>query len=172
MNDIYFFDSSSLLKRYLFEPKGSAWVQAITDPSAMNSLYISDLTRVEIPSAITKKYRRGDITRSIAHGAIRLFNAHSRAVYGIIRPTPEVIDDAVQLVDRYPLTAYDAVQLASARKPNSLLMFNEEMRLKGITRQHICCRRRFERCLELMCINVAARLSRIGSGSISLISPP
>ena len=33
---------------------------------------------------------------------------------GIIRPTPEVIDDAVQLVDRYPLTAYDAIQLASA----------------------------------------------------------
>ena len=52
--DILFLETSALVKRYQRELKGTERVRALTDPSAGNDLYISDLTRAEVPGAILK----------------------------------------------------------------------------------------------------------------------
>jgi predicted nucleic acid-binding protein len=54
----FFLETSALVKRHQQKPKGSAWVRSISDLSSGNELYISDLTRAEVPGAILKKHRR------------------------------------------------------------------------------------------------------------------
>lgn len=51
---VYFFDSSALVKRYANEA-GTGWVKGITDPTSPNSIYVAELTGVEVISAIMKK---------------------------------------------------------------------------------------------------------------------
>ena len=46
--------------------------------------------------------------------AVAAFFADVRGRLNVIHPTTVVIDDAVELLQRYPLMAYDAVQVASA----------------------------------------------------------
>jgi predicted nucleic acid-binding protein len=112
--DILFLETSALVKRYQREIKGTERVLALTDPGTGNDLYISDLTRAEVPGAILKKYRRGEVRLSQAQAAIQAFFVDVRSFINIIHPTPDVIDDAIQLIGQYPLMAYDAIQIASA----------------------------------------------------------
>jgi hypothetical protein len=48
---IVFLDTSALAKRYLIEA-GSAWVNSLCDPGADHLLYIGQITRVELTSAL------------------------------------------------------------------------------------------------------------------------
>jgi predicted nucleic acid-binding protein len=53
---------------------------------------------------------------------IQTFRAHCATLYRIVPTQPRIIDLAVELIQRHPLRAYDAVQLASASIVNQSLM--------------------------------------------------
>ena len=61
MVNVYFLDTSALVKRYIVET-GTPWVQTITNPAAQNILLISRLTCVEISSAISRRKRESTLT--------------------------------------------------------------------------------------------------------------
>ena len=110
---VYFFDSSSLVKRYVFEV-GTPWMRGATDPATGNSLYIAQLTGVETVSAVTRRLRRGEMSPSNVATAIADFRFHYTNSYFLIRADPGIVAHAMDLVEKHGLRAYDAVQLATA----------------------------------------------------------
>lgn len=114
---VYFFDSSALVKRYVAEV-GSAWVVSITDPAAVHRIYVANIAAVEVPAAVRKRVRIGDITPAQAATAITDFENDYASQYNPIQVTDAAIASAATLTGRHPLRAYDAVQLASALEVN------------------------------------------------------
>ena len=108
----YYLDSSALAKRYLVEP-GSDWIRVIATPDSKSVLIIARIALVEVASALSRRRREASISDTDYADQLRAvrFDAHTR--YQIVELTPAIADEALQLTTRYPLRAYDAVQLAS-----------------------------------------------------------
>lgn len=113
MVDVYFLDSSALLKRYVPEV-GTAWIQSITDAQSQNLLIVAHIAWVEICSAIARRQREGSISSTQTNQVLAALRAHWNTQYFIVAIDHTLIDLAGQLVNQHPLRAYDAVQLASA----------------------------------------------------------
>lgn len=110
---IYFSDTSALVKRYLNET-GSQWVIKQLLPSARATIIISELTLVEMFSAIEARKRNSEITITNAFLLEGSFLLHSQKEYLIIPLNSTIIEDARVLTTKHPLRAADAIQLASA----------------------------------------------------------
>jgi predicted nucleic acid-binding protein len=106
----YFLDASALVKRYVREA-GSERMQALV--RRQPELVISRLTVVEVPAAIWKRSRAGNLSAAETRRALARF-AGDLARLTTVEPRPATIELAAELIERYPLRAYDAVQLASA----------------------------------------------------------
>ena len=119
----YYFDSSALVKRYVNEV-GSAWVQNITAPRANNQILTAEITIIETTSALFRKDRDGEITNVDRSDALSDFLLDCSEQYIIIQLDQKILIEAIQLFYRYPLRAYDAVQLASAIESNQTLIAN------------------------------------------------
>ncbi len=108
-----FADSSALVKLYVDEA-GHTLMRRQRD------LVIAELAGVEVPSALWRKHRMGEIDVQDA----RLLDAEFRAdLFGTVTEDPRfvvvattgaVLHEAADLVARHPLRAYDAVQLSCA----------------------------------------------------------
>lgn len=115
-----FLDSSALVKRYADEPD-SYLVRDVSEP-----IIASDLATVEVPAALWRKYRLGEIPAPAAQSLCRRFLADvsasspSRSAV-LIKASDDVLNSAIDLVARHPLRAYDAVQLASALTASRLM---------------------------------------------------
>lgn len=114
-----FLDSSALLKRHVVEP-GSRWVRRLTAPTAGHTFFVAAIVRVEVVSALARRRREGRIS---LHGArnVRLLAERQIERCFIVELTKPVLQRACDLLERYPLRAYDAVQLASALAGNDRL---------------------------------------------------
>lgn len=115
-----FLDSSALVKRYADE-SGSDLVHTVAAP-----LIASDLAAVEVPAALWRKHRVGQISAPDAQILSQRFLTdidaslpESDAV--LIEVGADILRDAISLVARHPLRAYDAVQLASALAADRIL---------------------------------------------------
>ncbi len=108
----YFLDSSALVKRYVPET-GSAWIRALSAPQTGNSFFIARITWVEVRSAIARREREGSLTPTDATVIIQRFRSEMNNQYQVIELDATLAERAGQLVNQYPLRAYDAVQLAS-----------------------------------------------------------
>lgn len=107
----YFFDTSALAKRYLLE-SGSVWVRAIADDER-NTISISPITRVEIASAVARRVRDGLLPSAATLVIRKQVKLHIRKEYLVVSLLSRVIESATDLIYRFPLRSYDAVQLAS-----------------------------------------------------------
>jgi predicted nucleic acid-binding protein len=118
---IYYFDSSGLVKRYVSEV-GSSWVISLTDPAAGNHIYVANITGVEVPAAINKRVRMGDIDAADAASAVANFEYDLANQYNTLEATETLLKNAAALTGKYKLRAYDAVQLAAALEINNQLL--------------------------------------------------
>jgi hypothetical protein len=106
-------DSSALVKLYADEPGRSA-------VRALDVIVVSCLARVEVPAAIWRKQRRGELREGDAALLVVEFEADYFGTPGdgprfIVTGLPaSVLDAAARFVAFRALRAYDAVQLASA----------------------------------------------------------
>jgi len=117
---VYFFDSSAITKRYIIET-GTNWVRNAVALSTKNSILISQITPVEVISAVSRLKRDRAISARTAR-AIRLFlERHTLREYNVIFLTDAITSKAQDLLELYPLKAYDAIQLASALDSNTRL---------------------------------------------------
>ncbi|MGI8638670.1 MAG: type II toxin-antitoxin system VapC family toxin [Pyrinomonadaceae bacterium] len=119
----YFFDSSGLVKRYIAET-GSKWIIGLLKPSADNLIFIAPMTGVEVVSAIARRRKGLTITQPNAQKAIFRFQRDFRKRFVKNNLTPQLVEDAMQIANKYELRGYDAVQLASAIEANRLRQIN------------------------------------------------
>ncbi len=108
---------------------GSNWIQSITDGAANYDLTISEITWVELHSALSRRQREGSMSAGELDIILQKFRNEFDTWYRIIEVDQALIENAGQLVVQYPLRAYDAVQLASGLYVKSLLLSQPETRL-------------------------------------------
>lgn len=136
----YFLDSSALVKRYVSET-GSAWIQLLTSSQTGNLLFIARITWVEVISAFARRQREGSLTSADVALVIQTFRSDLNTQYQVIELDAKLAETAGQLVNQYPLRAYDAVQLASVLRiqpaftttqSTSLIFLTADNRLSAI----------------------------------------
>ncbi|OQY30212.1 MAG: VapC toxin family PIN domain ribonuclease [Candidatus Cloacimonetes bacterium 4572_55] len=110
-------DTSALVKRYITET-GSKWVEALTDPTVNNQIIVARLTRVEVVSAFYRLRREGKIDANDVAVELKAFQHDWNTQYQIVEVDNDLAEAAVALVQKYPLRAYDSVQLSAALKVN------------------------------------------------------
>jgi predicted nucleic acid-binding protein len=109
----YFADSSALVKLYADE-FGAEAVRALP------LVVVSQLARVEVPAALWRKHRRGELAAADTATLIAEFEADffgdgsQPPRFSVIAVTPAILEHAAHLVGVHGLRAYDSVQLASA----------------------------------------------------------
>jgi hypothetical protein len=116
----YYADSSVLVKRHVNEV-GSAWIRALTDPRRGNTMATARLSVVEVFSALNRRRREARLSDTDYADIVTEFTTVCTTEYELIELTPTVVDQARSLLERYPLRASDAAQLASALTVNSAL---------------------------------------------------
>jgi predicted nucleic acid-binding protein len=108
---VYYLDTSALVKLYVHEP-GTEQMLRLASSASGHTLAVLSLARVEFRAAVRQRERAGDVGRDVAEALIARMEHHMRTVYLVQPVTEAVIEEAAGLVDRHPLRAYDAVQLA------------------------------------------------------------
>ncbi len=108
---LYYLETSALVKLYVQEP-GSDRLLQIAKNSQENRLAVLALSPVEARSAIRRRERAGDIDPKTAALILDRLRQHMEAVFIRQGLTDTVLDSAMEMIDRYALRAYDAIQLA------------------------------------------------------------
>ncbi len=109
----YYADSSVLVKRHVDEI-GSAWFRALADLSAGNLIITARLSTIEVYSALNRRLREAHLDVADYTQIANDFDALCATEYELIELTPLLVERTRSVLERYPLRAYDAVQLASA----------------------------------------------------------
>lgn len=109
---IYYSDTSALVKLYVPET-GTDWVtREYQRPDVL--VAIGQIAIVEVAAALTRAERAGRLSATQRRQMLDRFDADCRDSFVIEAVTTDVIADARNLVERYPLRAYDALHLALA----------------------------------------------------------
>jgi uncharacterized protein len=103
-----YFDASALVKRYVRE-KGSVKVRRLIS-SALPAT--SRLSEVEVASALARLARGGAFSVTERDRALAAVEVDFAAIL-VVELTPEIAARARTLLQRHPLRAGDAIQLAS-----------------------------------------------------------
>lgn len=103
-----YFDASALVKRYVRE-RGSVKVRrlVLSDVPAT-----SRLSEVEVASALGRRAREGAFSVAERDRALAALQTDLPAIF-VVELTPEITAQARTLLQRHPLRAGDAIQLAS-----------------------------------------------------------
>jgi predicted nucleic acid-binding protein len=109
---LYFCDTSALVKRYVNE-MGTAWINALFDPTLGHVFYVARITAVELTAALTRRSKGGGLSPADASKALAQFRADFAGRLLVIEITPPLLDHAERLAEKHALRAYDAVQLAA-----------------------------------------------------------
>lgn len=81
---------------------------------------MSGLARVEVPAALWRKHRLGELSAADAAVLVQEFEwdwfgePTKEVAFAVLDVAEEILDEAGRSVARHPLRAFDAVQLASA----------------------------------------------------------
>jgi uncharacterized protein len=108
---LYFLDTSALVKLYVQEPGTDRLLPLVGDQSE-NRFAVLAISVVELRSAIRRRQRAGDIEASVAIAVFEAVQMHMESRFLRQAVNDTVIDTALEMIDRYALRAYDAVQLA------------------------------------------------------------
>lgn len=105
-----YLDSSALIKKYIVE-KGTREVREFLASGEL--LWTSKISQAEVWSAFARRRRGGDLTAAQYRAVARSFE-RDRKRFTIVELSDEVMAMIRRIVERHPLRAFDAVQLASA----------------------------------------------------------
>jgi predicted nucleic acid-binding protein len=107
----FYLDTSALVKLYVQEP-GTERMLRLAEPSGGHTLAVLSLARVEFRAAVRQRERNGDLPHDAAEALSARMDSHLQNLYLIQLVTEAVVEEAAALLDRHPLRAYDAMQLA------------------------------------------------------------
>ena len=109
----FYCDSSAIVKRYIAET-GSGWLLATTSPASGNFVYVARIAFVEVISAITRREKGNHISTNDADNARLTFEQDYLNEFLKVEISEALINEAANLVKKYALRGYDAIQLAAA----------------------------------------------------------
>jgi len=107
----YYLETSALVKLYVRE-SGTDKMLRLAQTCGPRKMTVLALSRVEFRAAIRRRERLRDIEAGFGHDLRVRFDRHWEQQFLIQPVTETVLADAVLLIDKHPLRAYDAVQLA------------------------------------------------------------
>ena len=110
--ELLYLDTSALVKLYISE-RGSERMAELAFSDASHSLATCAITQVEFHSAVDRRRRMADLGEDEADRAVEMFNDRFRSAFFRYPVDDQTLDLACDLVHRYALRAYDAVQLAA-----------------------------------------------------------
>jgi len=96
------------VKRYIREAGGDK-----VRPLFRRRVAASAISGIEVPAAIWRRAREGDLSEARAHDLVKKV-VEDLAEMIVVEMRRSVTELARELVERHPLRAYDAVQLACA----------------------------------------------------------
>jgi predicted nucleic acid-binding protein len=136
--EIYYLDTSALVKRYVVEP-GSEVIDMIFR-DAYRSLAVVSCSSWNIAEAavVFDKYGRilGLSVRELMRNMLRELRILSRLhMLRIVGITPRLIRDSIQLVFKYHIYVADALQITSAKTINSSKFLTGDKKLAKIAEQ-------------------------------------
>lgn len=108
-----FFDSSSLVKKYISET-GTNWVRNIFNDAPAHEIYVSRITEVEATAAIARRKKSGSLSAGDAALALQQLRIDFLIRFRILDVAAIVATQACAIAEAHALRGYDAVQLASA----------------------------------------------------------
>jgi hypothetical protein len=108
---LYYLETSALVKLYVQEP-GTERLLRLARQTHENRLAVLAITAVEARSAIRRRERAGDIDPQAATLILDQLKQDMEGKFLRQTVTDIVLDGAIEMIDRYALRAYDAVQLA------------------------------------------------------------
>jgi len=118
---IFYADTGVLVKRHLTET-GSIWVRALSKPLAGHVIITAQVSQVEFYSALNRRVRKNAVSPLRYARIITVSNRIWSTQYDLVGLSVAVVDEARRLCERYPLRAYDAVQLPSALHVRRLIL--------------------------------------------------
>jgi hypothetical protein len=107
---IYFLDTSALVKRYLTEP-GSAEVRGLF--RRKRPIAVARIASAELAAAVARQHREGAVTETVRDAILARLNRDFTQMT-VVEVRTAMLARVPPLVVRWPLRAYDAVQLAAA----------------------------------------------------------
>ena len=110
---VYYFDTSALVKLYIEEPGTERMLELTANPEE-HTFAILELARVEFRAAVRRRQREGDLSGETAAALLTDLDEHLQSLYLVQPLTAPVVEEAVALLDRHALRAYDAMQLAGS----------------------------------------------------------
>lgn len=116
----FYADSSVLVKRHIAE-QGTLWFRQLADPASGNVIITARVSVVEVFSALNRRVREGTLNQATYVAVAADVEAACAAEYRLIELAPPLSGLARVLLERHPLRAYDAVQLASALSATATL---------------------------------------------------
>ena len=108
---LYYLDTSALVKLYVREP-GTDRLLQLASHSTENRLAVLALTPIEVRSAVRRRQRAGDFDPGTAGLILDRLQRHMETRFLRQSLNDFVMDGAFEIIDRYALRAYDAVQLS------------------------------------------------------------
>ncbi len=108
----YYLDTSALVKLYIDEA-GTDNLLSLAASIERDTWAVSDLTRVEFRAAVGRRQREGNISAETSLEICSELDQHAGSLYLVQPVTSSVVEEAISLLDRHSLRAYDSVQLAS-----------------------------------------------------------
>lgn len=106
-----YLDTSALVKLYI-EEEGTARVTALTADRDDAQVVVLDITLIESRSAVRRRQREGDLSGADADRILEQIEEDAATCFLLQPSTSAVLEEAARLIDRHPLRAYDALQLA------------------------------------------------------------
>ncbi|MBZ5728768.1 MAG: type II toxin-antitoxin system VapC family toxin [Acidobacteriia bacterium] len=108
---LYYLETSALVKLYVREP-GTDQLLRLTRREHDHRFAVLAITPVEFRSAIRRRQRMGDFSPLAAGELIGRLTQHLDVKFLCQAINDAVLYTAAGLIDRHPLRAYDAIQLA------------------------------------------------------------
>ena len=108
-----YLDTSALVKLYVREPGTDAMLEMARREEG-HELALLALARVELVSGLRRRQREGDLDAQDVAAILARFERHLASRYLVQPVNDAVLGRAVELLERHPLKAYDALQLAGA----------------------------------------------------------
>ena len=108
---LYFLDTSALVKLYVAEP-GTERMLDLADGGDANQFAVLSIAQAELWSAVGRRQREGAIDDEEAGDLLDRFSEDLESFFLRQSVNDAVIDLACALLERHPLRADDALQLA------------------------------------------------------------
>jgi predicted nucleic acid-binding protein len=106
----YYLDTSALVKLYIQEDGTAAMLDLLGDGD--HTVVVLALTRVEVHAALARRLRSNEVTAEQFQEVTDRLAEHWYSHFLVQPVTDALLNEAINLLERHPLSAYDAIQLA------------------------------------------------------------